>query len=984
MNDSGRHSSRNMVYSPLVLAHVLLSAAVVLSAWLGWQSLRYGSGGIAGCPVGSDCDTVLRSDWASVGRIPTAWLGAAFYLMQLILLGSPSSGRSWLICLLSGNLAAALFFTGVQAIFLRAWCPWCCSIHLLATAGAACGIVGVWRNGAHPAPGKVKPVRLAPSIAWSALAHLLVLGVLSSLMPTAKSEENAKKLPATALPVARTEADGTHWLSLHGGRFRLDMEMLPRLGSISARHLIVCITDPTCHHCRDTSQQLSEAWKTQTEGEVAIVFLPGTLDSELSSALQTALLILWRENPKAWAELSARLYRSDLLPTREAVTEAVRLALGGQTEWDAARQKHHAWTVDLIQKTRELMAENARVTGREVMLPQLQVESQILLGAPSGVKDLVSLTGKGLPWPAAASQSSEPCSGRKFCGNLTILFNGAGENLNSDPKNPGTDPAAGDTIHFLDALSQAKPKNTRVIVLSSDTTKAVKDSIARAKARMGSAVRHIPTSKPAFEQFFKNDAALESLKQGFLKDLECKKHLQEGEDISKYLKVDIFVSSHSDRLPNGKVALPVWPSDDETGPDEKHESLRNAEKGNGKTTSGTCLTTQDFEPLRQKFSEAVFHALPMTCDGAEVAEMILPTETDACSCYAAFTDEGVLLRTQRSEKDASISYALNSSLTKDGWIQSSSVHALITRLSNLYRWRTFSRDSSSPGVHAAPLFHFHKDKPNLQNHLDYYSVSSAEKYADRVLAANGSVANKSAPAIKPVTSDSSFETAYEEVTSLLAKTETLDQQYLSGLQRDPHSLKQYREAARDLFNGCFYNDKDPSADCVKLNDVVKRVFDSQKEDSVYIEAAAAFSQVIADGRELGKSELITKALNTDPMGNYQKFAKYWDNFDHFVRTFTSAAKRLGVRVESIPAMDDLTGAFALCFATYIHAYFPDIMQDTLKRRVEKMRKAADVLRTQFAQTGDPKYKTQLLRLRNHLACTLNFPYGPNYREVHEH
>lgn len=631
----------------LVLSRLLLSAAFLLSAWLGWQSLQNGPALMDGCGLGSSCDSVLQSAWAWVGPVPTAWIGAAFYLMQIILLCPHSSGRRGLIYLLSGNIAAALFFIGVQALLLGAWCPWCCSIHLLATAGAVCGFVAVWRRSEHPSA-SIRAVAVTPSVAWSTLAHLLFLGLFSSLMLTAKSEEKTGKStakappPAKTLPLTTSEADGKRWLSLHGERFRFELETLPRLGSLGAKHLIVCITDPTCHHCRNTSELLSEARESQKEGEVAIVFLPGTRDPELSPALQTALLTLWRENPKAWADLSARLHRSDLAPTPEAVTEAARLALGGKTQWNAALEKHRTWAGQLIQQTRELMAENARVAGREVTLPQLQFQNQILLGAPSGVQDLQSLTGATFPWSMdlgfedPADLSSNPCKNRQFCQRLVIILTGAGR----DDVVPGAlklDRFGHSALDDAKILSQSGPnQNPPLVYVFSgyeELTKAV-------SALKSDRIKMFASSHDDWSRFLERlPLELEPL----LKNTKCaamiKSRLQDSMSaaeklavLSEFISVEVSVYGHSVLLeseskePDQTHGLHFAPSTK-----EEADNLGSQVRG----IASHAFDHLDFQRLKTILPLAVFRGLTTACNGTEVVKFLEPSNGSECACFVS-------------------------------------------------------------------------------------------------------------------------------------------------------------------------------------------------------------------------------------------------------------------------------------------------------------------------------------------------------------
>jgi hypothetical protein len=71
------------------------------------------------------------------------------------------------------------------------------------------------------------------------------------------------------------------------------------------------------------------------------------------------------------------------------------------------------------------------------------------------------------------------------------------------------------------------------------------------------------------------------------------------------------------------------------------------------------------------------------------------------------------------------------------------------------------------------------------------------------------------------------------------------------------------------------------------------------------------------------------------------------------------------------------------YAAYVDAYFPAIVKDTLSRRLDKIQKAADILKAKYAETSNPVLKAKLEKLRSQLACNLNFSFGPNFRQVNE-
>lgn len=336
------------------------------------------------------------------------------------------------------------------------------------------------------------------------------VGQLILLICLSKTLAQSPAAPVTqTVPAPEMAADEPALVSLHGGKFRFDLREVPLLGSPEAGHLIFAITDPTCGHCRQTMQFLDKALEALPEKTLAVVCLPGTREPTVGTALQTLLLTLWREKPAEWTRVVQEIDTGFIAPDPETLRGAVAAALGGEEALTTAIARHQAWSSELIGETQSLMVENARLAGREPTLPQLQSAGQLLFGAPTSTADLDHLTSGAISWPdkltaiprSPGPDDSDPCRSRRFCGNLRIVFNGAGENLSSNPEDPGVDPAARDTVQFLDSITKSNAQNTKVIVLSSDKTKAVATSISKAKKRLGEDFVHIPTSKASFGHF---------------------------------------------------------------------------------------------------------------------------------------------------------------------------------------------------------------------------------------------------------------------------------------------------------------------------------------------------------------------------------------------------------------------------------------------------------------------------------------------------
>jgi hypothetical protein len=68
-------------------------------------------------------------------------------------------------------------------------------------------------------------------------------------------------------------------LSLYSGRFDIDPQALPEMGTAGAPRLLICLFDYTCEHCRKVHPMLKEA-EAHFAGQVGILLLPTPLESK--------------------------------------------------------------------------------------------------------------------------------------------------------------------------------------------------------------------------------------------------------------------------------------------------------------------------------------------------------------------------------------------------------------------------------------------------------------------------------------------------------------------------------------------------------------------------------------------------------------------------------------------------------------------------------------------------------------------------------
>lgn len=91
------------------------------------------------CPLRSNCDSVIHSDFSHFFGIPLEFLGMAYYALivlyhgMLILFPQISSSLTIFISLFlsTGACIFSVYLTSIQAFVLKEWCTWCLTSALL-------------------------------------------------------------------------------------------------------------------------------------------------------------------------------------------------------------------------------------------------------------------------------------------------------------------------------------------------------------------------------------------------------------------------------------------------------------------------------------------------------------------------------------------------------------------------------------------------------------------------------------------------------------------------------------------------------------------------------------------------------------------------------------------------------------------------------------------------------------------------------------
>ena len=344
-------------------ARALLLIAMFGAGYLAWVSIHHGAA--AGCGPESGCNAVLQSRWAYWFGLPVSVPAVLVYVALLaatILLQknpAPDDQRgSWAaIIILSVIVAGAAFwFVSLQVFVIQAFCKYCLTAHACGFAAALLCLMNIpyatdpdtpmWATGSGK---RGVPRRAILSLILMGLAGVAVLAggqllvqkqrnsvkVVTNPPPGAGANvfAPASGLPAEIVPAspnARLIAPRT--LSLYSNQFILKFNDLPMLGSPDAPHVIVCLLDYTCIHCR-ALHPILEQMSRQYSNQLGMVCLPVSLSPPCNpfiprmnaganpNSCEYALLGLavWRAKPEVHSQFDDWMFKPIKPPPVEAV-----------------------------------------------------------------------------------------------------------------------------------------------------------------------------------------------------------------------------------------------------------------------------------------------------------------------------------------------------------------------------------------------------------------------------------------------------------------------------------------------------------------------------------------------------------------------------------------------------------------------------------------------------------------------------------------
>jgi uncharacterized membrane protein len=368
----------------LLLASLCVSAILLGKTWLNKP--------IPGCGVGADCQTVLASKWASVAGIPISLPGIILYGALIVLVLSARRYSKPLLsrfetagCLLV--VFGAVWFYLVQALILHAFCPWCCSVHAMASTAAI--LLMVSRRGDVQGVGWPHAVRFAFRI--EVISPVILMVAFALYQSSEPERENI--VDTRLLDGAGVEADGSQ-VSVYNGQYTFEPSAFPMMGSPDSDRVMVVLTDYTCPHCRSLHETFREFVNHQG-GDVAIVFLPAFRD-QAAQELHRVMLTVWKDDPAFYETLSSGMITGDIPADPKKVLTLAQSHNAGRFYEKA--WAHASWVEQCFQLGQGILAANDKRL--EVSsLPQIMVGDKILQGKPS----LETLSALLIPSPPVAA-----------------------------------------------------------------------------------------------------------------------------------------------------------------------------------------------------------------------------------------------------------------------------------------------------------------------------------------------------------------------------------------------------------------------------------------------------------------------------------------------------------------------------------------------------------------------------------------------------
>lgn len=585
-----------------------------------------------------------------------------------------------------------------------------------------------------------------------------------------------------------------------------------------------------------------------------------------------------------------------------------------------------------------------------------------------------------------AFSATDPAAPRDFCGRIVIIYNGAGERKVYEPKTEAINTNAAIKAFIWDSKVLVPS-----LVFTSDP--AVRDSERLTALEKTGSTRVMPASIPSFTGALSNRGYLAEVRAQFDNCEPCKALVKPGEDVSKYLKIEIFVFSHSarngtdEKNANKYKGLPSWNSDEEQGSDLDYIS-----------TGSPVLTQKDFQPLYDLFPNALIQSFAATCDSVNVGETIapaddtLPTAGASCYCYAGLVARDLIapvrgdIKTDTPIDDSGsiIGAHLVSHSSNGKWLGANSLEELNLSVLNYFRTNARVQDYQSL---ADSIF---ETNPKSLNPFDNYAITSL----DALIARQTKNKVPSAPDLRVATArtkpktDPEVQRLLSEIGANFVEPNTkaneltpIATKFLDSQVRSQQSFFNQREKLRDYLNNCIIDLT--QGGCATLNQLIQG--SQNRGDKKLANVFRSLGEGIGTFKDRDKF-LFGSCANYAPLTNQEQgqflialeeVKKNWLTFQEFKIEINSAAYDHNVIPQAIAELASFSKKMAAFHQSFLHAYFPDLIADTLSRRSAAVKAYVNEIVSSNAATTGVEVE-RLKEVRDQINCLTNFPMGPAF------
>lgn len=264
-----------------------------------------------GCGAGDGCAAVLTSRWAGTWGVSVALPAVLLWGMGLV--ASLIASRRMIAFVACSVALAALWFTGVQAVLLGSFCPWCMADHLIGLTFAGMAFAFACRD---------RGAALSACLGFA----LLIAGQLA--------------VPYRAGSTGLLEGAGGGSETIRVGDVTFDATALPSWGDASSPTLLVLLADYACPHCRATHGFLKELL-VASPGRFRVLVAPVPMDHdcnptlaateprfEHSCELASLALAVWKAKPTEFEAFDAWLFEPEMPRTPESARAEAQRRVG--------------------------------------------------------------------------------------------------------------------------------------------------------------------------------------------------------------------------------------------------------------------------------------------------------------------------------------------------------------------------------------------------------------------------------------------------------------------------------------------------------------------------------------------------------------------------------------------------------------------------------------------------------------------------------